>query len=236
MEQNFIILMVEDEDGVMDVNRRMLRRRGYDLKEAKNAAEAYAFLDKTTPDLLILDIMLPDGDGYEICNYFRKKSDNPVMFLTGKDEIKDKVKGLDEGCDYYLTKPYNFDEFLAVVKRLLSRVEKEHVSQENMNRITLGNIVLDLMNSSASIDGEDIGLTKKEFQLLRLFSENINRELLTEEIYVKVWGQDAAGDVRAVRKHIMNLRNKIMADDSNFYDIHTSYGKGYTFVLYDNAN
>lgn len=183
MEQNFIILMVEDEEGVMEVNRRMLRRRGYDLKEAKNAKEAYAFLKNTIPDLLILDIMLPDGDGYEICNYFRTLSDNPVMFLTGKDEIKDRVKGLDEGCDYYLTKPYNFDEFLAVVKRLLIRVEKENDTHENMNKTVIGNLVIDYLNGAALIDNEDIGLTKKEFMILKMFIENRNKELASAQIY-----------------------------------------------------
>lgn len=232
MEQNFIILMVEDEEGVMEVNRRMLRRRGYDLKEAKNAKEAYAFLKNTIPDLLILDIMLPDGDGYEICNYFRTLSDNPVMFLTGKDEIKDRVKGLDEGCDYYLTKPYNFDEFLAVVKRLLIRVEKENDTHENMNKTVIGNLVIDYLNGAALIDNEDIGLTKKEFMILKMFIENRNKELASAQIYEGVWGQSSAGDIRAVRKHIMNLRNKIKADDSDYYDILTSYGKGYTFFVY----
>ena len=232
MEHNFIILMVEDEEGVMDVNRRMLKRRGYTLNEAANAREAYAFLEKTIPDLLILDIMLPDGDGYEICNYFRTKSNNPVIFLTGKDKIQDRVKGLDQGCDYYLTKPYSFDELLAVVRRLLLRVEKENDTQNNMKKIVVGNLQLNLYDSTAFIDDQDVCLTKKEFSLLKLFAENQNKELRSENIYELVWGQSSAGDIRAVRKHVMNLRNKIKADESDYYDILTSYGKGYTFIVY----
>ena len=232
MDKNFIILMVEDEVSVMDVNRRMLKRRGYDLKEAKNAKEAYEFLSHTIPDLLILDIMLPDGNGYEICEFFRSKSDNPVIFLTGKVEVADKVQGLMLGGDYYLTKPYHFDELLAVVQRLLARFLKEQSVHENMSRIIVGNLVLDLSSYTAFIEGEDIHLTKKEFIMLKMFIENKGKELSTDEIYELAWGQSSAGDSRNVRKHIMNLRNKIKADESEYYDIFTVYGKGYSFVVF----
>ena len=231
MDKNFLILMVEDEVSVMAVNRRMLKRRGYDLKEAKNAKEAYEFLNENTPDLLILDIMLPDGNGYEICDFFRKKSNNPVVFLTGKTEIKDKVMGLAKGCDYYLTKPYSFEELLAVVTRLLSRVSKEQCDYENRNKITIGNLILDIGEAKAFLDGEDICLTKTEFTLLKTFAENQNKELSADEIYLLVWGKPSIGDTRNVRKHVMNLRNKIKAEDADGYDIVTSYGKGYTFVV-----
>ena len=230
MDKNYIILMVEDEEGVMDVNRRMLRRRGYELREAKNAKEAYAFLEHSTPDLMILDIMLPDGNGYDICSYFRKRSDNPVIFLTGKDETRDKVKGLTSGCDYYLTKPYSFDELIAVVNRLLDRVSKEQERERGPRTMKLGNLVLDLSTSTAFINDENIELTKKEFSLLKTFIENKNREISGDELYEIVWGQPSAGDTRNVRKHIMNPRHKIRADESEYYDLLTIYGKGYIFL------
>ena len=230
MKENFIILMVEDEEGVMDVNRRMLRRRGYELREAKNASEAYRFLEHTTPDLLILDIMLPDGNGYDICSFFRRKSENPVIFLTGKGEAKDKVKGLASGCDYYLTKPYSFDELLAAVNRLLDRTVKEQDRNIRARQMKMGNLVLDFPTSSVSINGENIGLTKKEFALLKAFMENRNREISGEELYELAWGQPSAGDIRNIRKHVMNLRKKIRADESEYYDLITIYGKGYILL------
>ena len=230
MDEKFVILMVEDETEVMDVNRRMLKRRGYDLKEAKNAHEAYEFLDQTDPDLLILDIMLPDGNGYDICSYFRQKSDNPVIFLTGKSDTKDKVKGLTKGCDYYLTKPYSFDELLAVVKRLLNKVSKEHQNYEAKSKVKVGNLILDLLESKAFLEDEDIHLTKTEFNMLKIFIENKNRELSSDEIYKLVWGKNSVGDTRNIRKHVMNIRNKIRAEESDSFDILTSYGKGYTFI------
>ena len=227
MEVHKNILMVEDEVSVMSVNRRMLKRRGYDLQEAKNAKEAYEFLDHTLPDLLILDIMLPDGNGYDICSYFRQKSDNPVIFLTGKTEITDKVEGLARGCDYYLTKPYSFDELLAVVQRLLSRTDKQ-----NEQKIVIGNLVIDLHLSKVFLDGTDVELTKTEFIMLKTLVENQNREMTADELYEIIWQKPSAGDTRNIRKHIMNLRNKIHAEESQSFDLFTSYGKGYTFTIY----
>lgn len=225
MDDKQIILMVEDETSVMEVNRRMLKRRGYSLMEAKNAQEAYAFLEKETPDLLILDIMLPDGNGYEICESFRKTSDNPVIFLTGKTEIKDKVQGLGCGCDYYLTKPYSFDELLAVVERLLKKSTQS-------SKIVIGNLLVDVNRSKAYLDGVDVELTKTEFMILNHLIHNRDHEFTTDALYEVVWQKPSAGDSRNIRKHIMNVRNKIHADDSEYYDIFTSYGKGYTFIIY----
>ena len=116
--------MVEDEEQVLNTNCRMLRRRGYDVRTAQTVSEVYHQLEEQLPDLLILDIMLPDGNGLDICRHFREKTMNPVLFLTGKSDIRDKVEGLQQGGDYYLTKPYNFDEFLAVIQMLLERQKR----------------------------------------------------------------------------------------------------------------
>ena len=123
-EKKSLILMVEDEEQVLNTNCRMLRRRGYDVRTAQTAAEACHQLEEHLPDLLILDIMLPDGNGLDICRRFREKTMNPVLFLTGKSDIRDRVEGLQQGGDYYLTKPYNFDEFLAVIQMLLERQKR----------------------------------------------------------------------------------------------------------------
>ena len=123
-EKKSLILMVEDEEQVLNTNCRMLRRRGYDVRTAQTVSEACQQIEEQLPDLLILDIMLPDGNGLDICRHFRKKTMNPVLFLTGKSDIRDKVEGLQQGGDYYLTKPYNFDEFLAVIQMLLERQKR----------------------------------------------------------------------------------------------------------------
>ena len=130
-EKKSLILMVEDEEQVLNTNCRMLRRRGYEVRTAQTVSEVYHQLEEQLPDLLILDIMLPDGNGLDICRRFREKTMNPVLFLTGKSDIRDRVEGLLQGGDYYLTKPYNFDEFLAVIQMLLERQKLEIQTAKN---------------------------------------------------------------------------------------------------------
>ena len=175
-EKKSLILMIEDEEQVLNTNCRMLRRRGYDVRTAQTAAEAYHQLEEQLPDLLILDIMLPDGNGLDICRRFREKTMNPVLFLTGKSDIRDRVEGLQQGGDYYLTKPYNFDEFLAVIQMLLERQKRmeEKIKEkfQSSRQITIGSLRLDLSDGHAYLNNADTGLTRTEFSLLRLLAEN----------------------------------------------------------------
>lgn len=229
MDDKPVIFMVEDETSVLSANRRMLSRRGYQIDQAACAAEAYSYLEQHTPDLMILDIMLPDGSGYDICRSFRKTSDNPVLFLTGKDKVTDRIEGLDLGGDYYLTKPYNFQELLAVVRRLLKREEQRTQKEDALSLLQKGPFTLDMKNNVITLHGEAVSLTAKELGLLSVFMQNEGRELTAEELYQRVWNTPSLGDGATVRKHIMNLRSKIHAGESDEYDIFTAYGKGYTF-------
>ena len=158
-EKKSLILMVEDEEQVLNTNCRMLRRRGYDVRTAQTAAEACHQLEEQLPDLLILDIMLPDGNGLDICRRFREKTMNPVLFLTGKSNIRDRVEGLQQGGDYYLTKPYNFDEFLAVIQMLLERQKRmeEKIKEkfQSSRQITIGSLRLDLSDGHAYLNNAD---------------------------------------------------------------------------------
>lgn len=227
-----IILMVEDEVEVLAVNQRMLNRRGYQVIAAANVEQALVILSERIPDLLILDIMLPDGSGYDICNQFRKRSDKPVLFLTGKKETRDKIEGLHSGGDYYLTKPYNFDEFIAVIERLLDRERQLKEKQTNSTMLKRGELVLNIIKARAALRGKDIGLTKKEFVILLTLIQNEGNELSSDELYEAAWGVAANNDIRVIRTHISNLRMKIDADNSNDYDIVSSYGKGYSFLTF----
>ena len=224
------ILMVEDEEQVLNINCRMLRRRGYDVRTAQTAAEAYHQIDEVLPDLLILDIMLPDGNGLDICRHFREKTMHPVLFLTGKGDIRDKVEGLQQGGDYYLTKPYNFDEFLAVIQMLLERQKRLEANFQASRQIAIGSLRLDLSDGHAYLNDMDIGLTRTEFSLLRLLAENQEKIFSAKELYEAVWGNTAGTDTSTVRRHIFNLRAKIGAEDTDEYDIVSVYGKGYLFT------
>ena len=229
-EEKPIILVVEDETDVLRINARMLARRGYTVYTAENYRQAYERLENPIPDLLILDIMLPDGSGYDICKRFRSISDHPVIFLTGKGETCDKVEGLGHGGDYYLTKPYDPDELLAVADRLIKRHLQTKQKHEQLTTIVKGSLTLDIPLSRAAVNGADAGLTVKEFALLLLLVQSEDKEVSPHELYEKVWGVPSGEDIRTIRFHIRNLRRKIHADDAKDYDIVSVYGKGYMFT------
>ena len=231
MEQkNAVILIVEDEQDVLNINARMLKRRGYKVLTATNVKESLKLLGECVPDMLILDIMLPDGSGYDICEKFRQSYDNPVIFLTGKGGISDKVEGLQRGGDYYLTKPYSFDELTAVAQRLLTRHFKECEKHSQLEYITKGCLKLDVSKNKAFVNGKDVKLTAKEFALLFLLVKNENKTFSPDELYNAVWDAPSVSDTRTVRFHIGNLKKKIDTENSEDYDIVSLYGKGYCFI------
>ncbi len=230
METKPLILMVEDETDVLRINARMMTRRGYEVLCAENYVTAKALLDQHTPDLLILDIMLPDGSGYDLCDSFREAHDHPVIFLTGKNDLADKIDGLSRGGDYYLTKPCDLDELLAVSERLLKRHMEIKKKQADMTVIVRGSLSLNIPKARAKVHGRDAGLTAKEFALLLLLVQNEGKEVSSEVLYETVWGQSAEKDTRTVRTHINNLRKKLSADSTDDFDILSVYGKGYSFI------
>ncbi len=231
MDGKPLILIVEDEPEVLKINARLFKRRGYNVLTAATAGESFCCLSENAPDMLILDVMLPDGSGYDICESFRKKSDNPVIFLTGKNEIGDKVKGLGRGGDYYLTKPCSFDELLAVTQRLLSRHLKAQEKHESLEHITKGALTLDISKNKAFVKGKDAALTVKEFALLLFMVKNEDRVFSQSELYEAVWGIPSAEDTRTIRFHIGNLKKKIDTENAEDYDIISVYGKGYSFTV-----
>ena len=228
--KNATILIVEDEADVLNVNARMLKRKGYNVITATTVKESLIHLSECTPDMLVLDIMLPDGNGYDICKKFRKTSDNPVVFLSGKSGISDKVYGLEHGGDYYLTKPYSFDELLAVAERLLKRHFKANEKYKQSDFIKKGSITLELSKNKAYVNGKDANLTVKEFALLLLLIKNENTILSPQKLYEAVWGAPSADDTRTIRFHIGNLKKKINTENASDYDIVSVYGKGYLFT------
>ncbi len=222
------ILMVEDEIDVLEANKRMLERRNCKVLTATNVSDALRILEKNIVDLLVLDVMLPDGSGYDVCEEFRKISDKPVLFLSAKTEVKDRIEGLKRGADYYITKPYSFDELYAVIERLLDREQK--LEETKSTEIMVGRLTLDMAKAIATIEGKDISLTKTEFVLLSVLMQNKNRELLRDELYEMVWGNVSNQDTRVLCKHISKLRQKTDCENSKNYDILSSYGKGYVFI------
>jgi len=227
-----LILIVEDNEKIAQLIARLLARHGYETLAAHSAAEARSLFYGNHPDLLVLDVGLPDGDGYDLCEEFRRRTDAPILFLTGKREIDDKIKGLKTGGDYYLTKPYNRDEFVTVVESLLRRVEMTRDKFTDAYKIERGTLILKLDERKAYIDGSDALLTQKEFAVLLLLVQNENKELTNEQIYENVWGSKMNNDPHPIRLHISRLKKKLDEENAKDFSIFTEYGKGYTFITY----
>jgi len=229
-ERNPLILIVEDDAEMARLNARFLKRQGYDVAAVNTAAEARAFFHIQMPGLFVLDIDLPDGDGFALCEEFRRDTTAPVIFLTGKTDTKDKVMGLRTGGDYYLTKPFDRDELLAVVQSLFRREEHSQKKIAEVSVIERGPLTLKLQESKAFVNGIDAELTHKEFAVLLVLIQNEDKELPYQTIYESVWGTAMYNDSSALRKQISRLKKKLDEENTDSFAILNEHGKGYTFT------
>lgn len=212
------ILVVEDERPISNLIRMNLTRAGYDCTCVYDGLAAVDALDEKPFDLVLLDIMLPGADGYEVMEYIAPL-EIPVIFLTAKASVVDRVKGLRMGADDYLTKPFEIIELLARVESVLRRYHKtEQV-------LTEGALVIDTASRTVTKNGETISLTKKEFDLLLLFVRNKNIALYRETIYERIWGGEYMGDSRTVDLHVQRMRKKAGLEEQ----IQTVYKVGYRY-------
>ena len=218
--RNKTILLVEDDVMLLNSNSLLLERAGYDVLAAETLATAREHLKKITPNLIVLDIVLPDGNGLDFLRELRADSGIPVLLLTALNTNADMIKGLEAGGDDYLPKPFAVDIFLTRVKAMLRRAAQ---IPETLNA---GALSLSVPSGQAFFNGEDMLLTQKEFALLLLFAQHENRVLEAEYLYEKIWGHPMNDDAGAVRYHISRLRKKLT--DSG-YTIASEYGGGYQF-------
>ena len=212
------ILVVEDEHSISNLIKVNLTRAGYACDCVYDGLAAVDALDKKPYDLVLLDIMLPGADGYEVMDYIAPL-EIPVIFLTAKASVADRVKGLHMGADDYLTKPFEIIELLARVESVLRRYHKtEQV-------LTEGDLVIDTASRTVTKNGGAISLTKKEFDLLLLFVRNKNIALYRETIYERIWGGEYMGDSRTVDLHVQRMRKKAGLEEQ----IQTVYKVGYRY-------
>jgi len=233
-EYKHLILMVEDDEDVALLNTRLLKRSGYEVLVAYSVSEALKCLIGNKPDLFIVDVELPDGDGFDLCVEFRKISDAPVMFLTGRKLPADRLTGMSLGGDYYITKPYDRSEFLGMVKVLLAKAglsrDKFSKAVEEATVIKRGRLTLDIRCGKAFVDGCDRELTQKEFAILLLLIQNENKEMSAKHLYEKVWNTPMNDDPAALQKHILRIKKKLDADNADDFAIVTLYGRGFAFT------
>ena len=223
------ILVVDDEKPISDIISFNLENEGYAIEKAYDGEQALEVFEKSQPDLVILDLMLPKMDGLEVCREIRKQSAVPVIMLTAKDSEIDKVLGLELGADDYVTKPFSNRELIARVKANLRRnLVKEPEPQEvNKNEIVVGDLVIHQDAYIISKHGEEIELTHREFELLHYLARHIGQVMTREHLLETVWDYDYFGDVRTVDVIIRRLREKIEDIPSHPTYIVTRRGVGY---------
>jgi DNA-binding response OmpR family regulator len=216
------VLVVEDEASIASFVSLYLKNAGYDVSTAASGSEALSSLERSQPSLVVLDLMLPDIDGIEICRRIRQKSDLPILMLTARDEDVDKIIGLEVGADDYMTKPFNPRELVARVKTILRRAMPERKARES-ETIQHGDLFVDAGRREVRVRGEEVQLAPKEFDLLWELLDHRGLVLTRDQLLERVWGYTFAGDTRTVDVHVRQLRRKL-GDAS---PIVTVWGVGY---------
>jgi DNA-binding response OmpR family regulator len=230
------VLVVEDEQTLVETLEYSLRRQGYDVLTAMDGRSALDVARKYTPDLIVLDIMLPGLDGFEICRILRQETSVPILMLTARTEEIDKIVGLEVGADDYLTKPFSMRELVARVKALLRRVRLDREEQAAAplpavvtEKMVFDKLVIDLSRRELTCDGKVFHLKPKEFDLLTFLARNRGIVLSRDLILERVWGWEYDGGSRTVDVHVRWLREKIERDPSNPTRIVTVRSIGYRF-------
>jgi len=227
------ILVVDDESHIVELVKFNLEKEGYHVITAENGKEAAEMAKMKKPDLIILDVMLPEMDGYEVCRIIQKDSeisDTPIIMLTAKCEEIDKVLGLEIGADDYVTKPFSPRELLARVKARLRRAAKQKPeTDDGKGIIRMDGLVIDPERFEVQLAGTRLDLTPKEFELIRFLAKSPGRVLTRDFLLENIWGYEYIGDTRTVDVHIRHLRQKIESDPANPIYIETVRGIGYKF-------
>lgn len=221
------ILIVDDDTNIAELISLYLQKEGYDTLEVYSGKKAIETYESYQPDLILLDIMLPEMDGYDVCKSIRKTSKTPIIMLTAKCEVFDKVLGLELGADDYISKPFDPKELIARVKAVLRRSIKEETIEETKNKIVLENLIIDKDNYSVTYQGNVLELPPKELEVLFFLASHPRQVFTREQLLDKIWGYDFVGDTRTVDVHIKRLRDKFEGDHP--WSIKTVWGVGYKF-------
>jgi DNA-binding response OmpR family regulator len=229
-----IILVVEDEISLQETLAYTLRRQGYEVITVGDGNAALTSARRDHPDLILLDIMLPGIDGFEVCRILRQEMNTPILMLTARDDEIDRVVGLEVGADDYLTKPFSMRELMARVKALLRRVrlirQELGIEAQPPNQVlTFEDLEIDLTRREVRLNEQALAFKPKEYELLLYFANHRGQVLTREIILEKVWGWEYVGDSRTVDVHVRWLREKIEPDAANPHRIITVRGAGYRF-------
>jgi len=220
------ILVADDDENIVELISLYLRKEGFAVIAARDGGEALQKIAQQDPDLVLLDIMMPVKDGWEVCREVRQRYRVPVIMLTARGEAYDKILGLELGADDYITKPFNPRELVARVKAVLRRSRR---AGEGGRRLRYRDLVIDLDEFAVFREGRPLSLTRKELELLWLLASEPNRVFSREQLLSQIWGYDYTGDTRTVDTHIKRLRRKLSAGEN--WRIGTVWGVGYKFEV-----
>jgi DNA-binding response OmpR family regulator len=224
------VLIADDDVHIAELIALYMEKEGYDTIEAHTGREATEMFKKYEPDVVILDVMMPDGDGYQVCREIRQINQTPIIMLSAKGEVFDKVLGLELGADDYMVKPFDSKELIARVKSVLRRslVKRE----DDVQKIVLPNLEINQSNYTVVYHDKVLELPPKEFELLSFLAKYPNRVFKREELLDKIWGYEFVGDTRTVDVHIKRIRAKMNKTDN--WSIKTVWGVGYKFEVKNN--
>ncbi len=223
------LLIVDDDPNICEMLRLHLEKEGYQVKTANDGAEGVNFFKIYEPDIVLLDIMMPKKDGWQVCREIREISPKPVIMITAKGEVFDKVLGLELGADDFIVKPFDMKELSARIKAVLRRYNA-HTSQQDEEVIRFENIEISLQKYELKIRGKAIDIPPKELELLYFLASNCNRVFTRDQLLDKVWGFDYLGDSRTVDVHVKRLREKLEGVSDKWL-LKTVWGVGYKFDI-----
>lgn len=223
------ILVIDDDANICELLRIFLENEGYKVKSAGDGAEGIAVFKAYEPDLVLLDIMLPKKDGWQVCREIREMSQKPIIMITAKGEVFDKVLGLELGADDFIVKPFDTKEISARVKAVLRRYTAHSRSDED-EVVKFENIEISLRKYELKLNGKAVDIPPKELELLYFLGSNYNRVFTRDQLLDKVWGFDYLGDSRTVDVHVKRLREKLEGV-SDKWNLKTVWGVGYKFEL-----
>ena len=225
------ILVVDDDPNISDLLKIYFENEGYEVKTVGDGAEGINYFKMYEPDLVLLDIMLPKKDGWQVCREIREISSKPIIMVTAKGEVFDKVLGLELGADDFVVKPFDMKELSARVKAVLRR-SQAHSSHDDNEVIKFDNIEISLQKYELKLCGKSVDIPPKEIELLYFLASNYNRVFTRDQLLDKVWGFDYLGDSRTVDVHVKRLREKLEGV-SDKWALKTVWGIGYKFELYN---
>lgn len=228
MKDKPFILLVDDDPNISRLVQLYLEKEGFEVKTADRGDDALAMFRKMPPDLILLDVMLPGMDGWQVCRTIRKTSSIPIIMLTAKDETFDKVLGLELGADDYMTKPFDPKELIARIKAVMRRTQTAVAPEREL---AFPNLVINMSTYLVTYNGKDIEMPPKEIELLYFLAAHPNKVFTRDQLLEQVWGFDYFGDSRTVDVHIKRIREKLPGSEENGWQIKTVWSVGYKFEV-----